>query len=200
MNLWRHSAMVEQFVRGKRLGRIAAQLLEVSGVRLYHDQALYKEPGGGITPTHADQYYWPMASDRAITAWVPLQAVPADMGPLEFYAGSQTVEFGRELPISDESEQQITRNMLEQGFSVISEPFDLGEVSFHQGWLFHRAGANQSEQARAVMTVIYMDAQMRLKEGSLNAAEQKDWGKWCPQALQGQVIDTPMNPVIYSQD
>ena len=50
MNLWESSALVREFVLGRRLGRIAAELLEVSGVRLYHDQSLYKEPGGGLTP------------------------------------------------------------------------------------------------------------------------------------------------------
>ena len=85
MNLWEHSPLVGRFVMGQRLARLAAELLEVNGVRLYHDQSLYKEPGGGITPAHADQYYWPLASDRTITAWIPLQAVPQDMGPLGFY-------------------------------------------------------------------------------------------------------------------
>lgn len=89
MNLWEQSPLVGRFVMGQRLARMAAELLQVSGVRLYHDQSLYKEPGGGITPAHADQYYWPLASDRTITAWIPLQAVPAEMGPLGFYAGSQ---------------------------------------------------------------------------------------------------------------
>ena len=72
---------------------------------------LYKEPGGGITPAHADQYYWPLASDRTITAWVPLQPVPVEMGPLGFYARSQSVAFGRDLGISDESEDKISANM-----------------------------------------------------------------------------------------
>ena len=80
MNLWERSPLVGRFVMGQRLARIAAALLEVPGVRLYHDQSLYKEPGGGLTPAHADQYYWPLASDRTITAWIPLQAVPLPMG------------------------------------------------------------------------------------------------------------------------
>jgi ectoine hydroxylase-related dioxygenase (phytanoyl-CoA dioxygenase family) len=92
MNLWESSALVREFVMGRRLARIAAELLEVDGVRLYHDQSLYKEPGGGITPAHADQYYWPLATDRAVTAWIPLADVPLDQGPLAFYAGSQHEE------------------------------------------------------------------------------------------------------------
>ena len=60
----------------KRLARIASDLMQV-GVRLYHDQALFKEGGGGITPWHADQYYWPLETDKTITAWIPLQETPA---------------------------------------------------------------------------------------------------------------------------
>jgi hypothetical protein len=197
MNLWQHSGVVREFVLGHRLGRIAAQLLEVGGVRLYHDQALYKEPGGGITPAHADQYYWPVASDRTVTAWIPLQPVPEEMGPLGFWARSQSVEFGRQLGISDESEEKINTNMARHGFGFDSGPFDLGEVSFHLGWTFHKAGANRSERPRAVMTLIYMDAEMKLAE-ALSAAQANDRDHWCPGVQPGQLIDTPMNPVVYA--
>src|SRR6267142_3124064 len=84
MNLWTNSQEIKEFVFGKRLARIAAQLIGATGVRLYHDQALYKEAGGGITPWHADQYYWPLETDKTITAWIPLQETPLEMGPLEF--------------------------------------------------------------------------------------------------------------------
>jgi len=198
MNLWEHSVLVRNFVLGKRLGRIAAQLLDVSGVRLYHDQSLYKEPGSGITPAHADQYYWPLASDRTITAWVPLQPVPYDMGPLEFFTGSQRVEFGRDLGISDESERQINANLSAHGFAIHRQPFELGDVSFHLGWTFHRAGPNTSTRPRSVMTMIYMDEQMRLKAPE-NDMQRNDWQTWCPGAVPGETIRTPKNPVVYSQ-
>lgn len=197
MNLWERSPLVGRFVMGQRLARIAAELLEVRGVRLYHDQSLYKEPGGGLTPAHADQYYWPLASDRTITAWIPLQPVPPDMGPLGFYARSQSVEFGRSLGISDESEAVITANMARHGFEYEVGGFDLGEVSFHLGWTFHKAGANTSSRPRSVMTVIYMDAAMRLAT-ALNPAQVNDHRQWCPGAVPGAEIDTHKNPVIWS--
>jgi ectoine hydroxylase-related dioxygenase (phytanoyl-CoA dioxygenase family) len=198
MNLWERSALVARFVMGQRLARIAAELLQLRGVRLYHDQSLYKEPGGGITPAHADQYYWPLASDRTITAWIPLQAVPSEMGPLGFYAGSQGVAFGRDLGISDESEARISENMARHGFPFEVGPFELGEVSFHLGWTFHKAGPNTGTQPRSVMTVIYMDAEMRL-EPALNAIQANDRDQWCPGAREGEVIATRKNPVIWSR-
>jgi ectoine hydroxylase-related dioxygenase (phytanoyl-CoA dioxygenase family) len=198
MNLWEHSALVRAFVLAPRLGRIAAELLQVRGVRLYHDQSLYKEPGGGITPAHADQYYWPLASDRTVTAWVPLQAVPDEMGPLGFYAGSQSVQFGRDLGISDESEEKISVNMARHGLPFVVSPFELGEVSFHLGWTFHKAGPNISNRPRSVMTMIYMDSQMRLAH-ALSRAQENDCAQWCPGAVAGALIATPRNPIVYER-
>ena len=196
MNLWRESEVVRQFVFGRRLASIAAQLLGVAGVRLYHDQALYKEPSGGITPAHADQYYWPLASDRTITVWIPLQETPLPMGPLEFYKGSHRTSIGRDLPISDESEARICAEMQAQGFEIDRAAYALGDVSFHAGWTFHRAGANQTDQPRAVMTMIYMDADIRVAD-PVNAMQQSDLAQWLPGLQPGQIAASPINPVLY---
>lgn len=194
-NLWRTNEVAREFVFGRRLASIAAQLLGVERVRLYHDQALYKEPGGGITPWHADQFYWPLSSEKTITAWVPLQATPLEMGPLAFAAGSQRMEFGRDLEISDESERSL-RTALESGrFREVSEPFELGEVSFHSGWTFHHTGANASQHARAVMTVIYMADGIRLIEPT-RKQHYLDWEAFMPGVQPGEVVDSPLNPVL----
>jgi ectoine hydroxylase-related dioxygenase (phytanoyl-CoA dioxygenase family) len=197
MNLWRHDATIREFVFGKRVARIAAELLEVKGVRIYHDQSLYKESRGGITPTHADQFYWPLSSDRTITAWIPLQPVSQDMGPLAFYAQSQHFDYGRDLEISDESERQISSAMQEQNFELVDYPFDLGEISLHLGWTFHRAGANTSNAPRSVMTMIYIDQDIKLVE-PCNKPQQNDWDSWCPGVKIGKVVASPINPVVFS--
>jgi ectoine hydroxylase-related dioxygenase (phytanoyl-CoA dioxygenase family) len=196
-NLWRQDDTIKEFVFSKRLAKIAADLMQVDGVRMYHDQALYKEGGGGITPWHADQYYWPLSSDKTITAWIPLQEIPLEMGPLEFSAGSHVIVEGRELAIGNDSEMQIQKRLRVTDFKHIIEPFDLGEVSFHSGWVFHRAGANATHTMRKVMTVIFMDKDMRLIEPQ-NDNQINDWHTWCPGATVGEVIDSPLNPVIYA--
>ena len=194
-NLWQQNDAVKELVFSKRLAQIAADLMQADGARLYHDQALFKEAGGGITPWHADQYYWPLATDKTITAWIPLQETPKEMGPLEFSSGSHKIVEGRELAISDESEKEIKRRLSIKNFPHVIEPFDAGEVSFHSGWVFHRAGANTTDQVRKVMTVIYMDRDMRLKEPE-NEGQLNDWKTWCPGATVGEVINTPINPVL----
>ena len=62
--------------------------LGVEGVRLYHDQGLVKEPGGGDTPWHQDRYYWPLDTERTVTLWMPLVDVPAEIGTMTFARGT----------------------------------------------------------------------------------------------------------------
>jgi ectoine hydroxylase-related dioxygenase (phytanoyl-CoA dioxygenase family) len=197
-NLWTENELVKSLVFSKRIAKIAADLMQVDGVRLYHDQALFKEAGGGITPWHADQYYWPLSSDKTVTAWIPLQATPLEMGPLEFSAGSQAIVEGRELEIGDQSEEVLQKKLRVTDFQHVIEPFDVGEVSFHSGWVFHRAGANRTNEMRKVMTIIYMDRDMVLKNPD-NINQQNDWETWCPGANIGEIINSPLNPILYSK-
>ena len=196
-NLWTHDERIRDLIFSKRLGKLATDLMQTNGARLYHDQALYKEAGGGFTPWHADQYYWPLQTDKTITAWMPLQATPYEMGPLEFSAGSHVIVEGRDLEISDNSELLIQEKLRVTNFMHVVEPFDAGEISFHSGWVFHRAGANQTDTLRKVMTIIYMDQDMLLKEPE-NKNQLHDWNTWCPGAKVGEIIETPLNPLLFS--
>jgi ectoine hydroxylase-related dioxygenase (phytanoyl-CoA dioxygenase family) len=195
-NLWKEDEVVKEFVFSKRMAKIASDLMQVNGVRIYHDQALFKEGGGGITPWHADQYYWPLETDKTVTAWIPLQATPLELGPLEFSAASHQIVEGRDLEIGDESEIIIQQKLKVTNFEHVIEAFDLGEISFHSGWVFHRAGANTTNDMRKVMTVIYMDKDMVLKNPE-NKNQINDWNTWCPGANIGEIINTPLNPVLY---
>jgi ectoine hydroxylase-related dioxygenase (phytanoyl-CoA dioxygenase family) len=194
MNLWRENEEIKDFVFSKRLARIAAELMGVSGVRLYHDQALYKEPSGGITPWHADQFYWPLSNPNTVTVWIPLQATPLEMGPLAFAVGSQHLDIGRDVEISDDSEALLQAALktvpLDEG------PFELGELSFHAGWLYHRAGVNASDSPRKVMTMIYMDQDIQVVQPT-NSYREADWKTWLGSKEVGTKADGPLNPVLY---
>ena len=197
MNIWRQSDIVREFSFSRKIARIAAELMGVRGVRMYHDQALYKEPGGGFTPWHADQYYWPLSSSNTCTAWVPLQATPREMGPLGFSVGSHRFASGRELEISDESERQIQEALAAADLPLDESPFDLGEVSFHYGWTFHRAGPNTTTQPRAVMTIIYIEDGIRLIEPT-NRHQANDIEAWMKGTKVGEAVATELNPLLYS--
>lgn len=196
MNLWQQDDRAREFVFSRRLARIAADLMGVRGVRLYHDQALYKEPSGGFTPWHADQFYWPLASPHTVTVWIPLQETGMEMGPLAFAEGSQHVEIGRDVEISDDSEKLLADQLAAQNFTVNDTPFELGEVSYHAGWTFHRAGPNTSDTPRRVMTMIYMDQDQTITTPS-NSFQQADWQKWLDSYPVGSKPESDLNPVLY---
>jgi ectoine hydroxylase-related dioxygenase (phytanoyl-CoA dioxygenase family) len=197
MNLWREDEEAKEFVFSKRLAKIAADLMGVQGVRIYHDQALYKEPSGGITPWHADQFYWPLSSPNTTTVWIPLQETPMEMGPLAFAEGSQHVEIGRDLEISDDSEKILSDALQEQNFTVHDTPFDLGEVSYHAGWTFHRAGPNLSDRPRKVMTMIYMDKDQIIMQPR-NQYQMADHAKWLNNVPVGSKPEDELSPVVFS--
>jgi len=197
-NIWTRSDVARELVFAPRLARIATELLGTRGVRLYHDQALYKEPGGGITPWHADGYYWPLSGELTVTAWIPFQDTPVEMGPLAFASGSHTFPALRDLAISDDSERVIDEAMERERFPYVQEPFALGDVSFHYGLTFHRAPANLSDRPRRVMTVIYMDRDIEVAEPA-NENQRGDLEAWLPGARVGETPDGPLNPVLYER-
>ena len=197
-NIWTRSEVARELVFSRRLARVATELLGTEGVRLYHDQALYKEPGGGITPWHVDQYYWPLSGDLTVTAWIPFQDTPVEMGPLSFAAGSQRFRRLRDLSISDDSERLVQDAMDRESFPYVQEPFALGDVSFHYGLTFHRAPANLSDRPRRVMTVIYMDRDIKVAE-TANENQRGDLEAWLPGARIGESPDGPLNPVLYER-
>jgi len=196
-NLWTQDDRAKTFAFSKRMAHIAAELMQVDGVRMYHDQALFKEPSGGFTPWHVDQFYWPLSNSNTVTAWVPLQATPLEMGPLQFATGSQEIMEFRDMAISDESEKRIGKSL--KDYPKDEMAYALGEVSFHSGWVFHRAGPNQTETMRKVMTVIYMEDGIKLIEPR-HENHRLDAEAWIPGTKPGEVAASHLNPVLYRRE
>jgi ectoine hydroxylase-related dioxygenase (phytanoyl-CoA dioxygenase family) len=197
-NLWLQNEVVKEFVFSKRLARIAAELMQVNGVRLYHDQALFKEADGKFTPWHADQYYWPLDNNNTTTVWIPLQETPVEMGPLAFSVASHHTPIGRDLAISDESEAFIQQALKDSNFDYAESAYELGEVSFHSGWTFHRAGANTTTHNRGVMTIIYMEDGIRVSP-FLNKEHPVDRDAFIPNREPGELANTNLNPIMWSK-
>ena len=87
-NLWEDYPEIRKLTFDQRVSKIAAELLNVSALRIWHDQALVKEAGGRETDPHHDQPYWPIKESNTITAWIPLCKIDKTNGQLGFYPGS----------------------------------------------------------------------------------------------------------------
>lgn len=195
-NLWEKDQTVRQFVLARRFARIAADLLGVQNVRLYHDQALFKEPGGGPTPWHQDQYYWPLDTDNTITMWMPLVDVPAEVGSMTFGNGSHREGTLGALAISDQSETAYNRMIEEKQMQLTNYgALQAGDATWHYGWTLHGAPGNSTRSVREVMTIIYYADGARVVEPD-SAHRENDLKQWMPGARPGDVAATALNPVL----
>lgn len=196
-NLWREDPVVARFVFARRFAAAAADLLGVEGVRLYHDQVLIKEAGGGSTPWHQDQFYWPLPAGSTVTMWMPLVDVPDEVGSMTFGAGTHALGALCELSISDESEAALQRYVDDSGVALDTHgALRVGDATFHAGWTLHRAGPNPTEEDRPVMTVIYVADDVRV-EIPANPFQEFDRMAWLGDRKPGEAVDGDLNPLLY---
>lgn len=197
MNLWRRDEEVKNFVFEKKFAQIAADLLGVEKVRLYHDQALFKEPNGGFTPWHQDQYYWALDTNKTITMWMPLVDIDNEMGMLTFASGSHKKGPISSIEISDESEETYDAYIAENDFRIAkADSMKAGDATFHAGWTIHSAGANRSpEKTREVMTIIYFADGARITPPA-NKHQVADIKAWMGGKTVGEVADSFLNPIM----
>lgn len=196
MNLWLLNDQVRAFVLSKRFASVAAQLLGVEQVRLYHDQSLFKESGGGITPWHQDQFYWPLDTNKTITMWMPLVDTTSDMGLMQFALGSQEAQISSKEAISEDSEELYKQLVDKQGFTCWQpEYMAAGDATFHYGHTVHRAGANVSDTTREVMTIIYFADGARVTTPE-NTFQENDRNTWLAGYAPGRIANSELNPVL----
>lgn len=197
MNLWQADDRLRCFVLAKRFANVAARLLGVEKVRLYHDQALFKEPGGGHTPWHQDQFYWPLDASQTITLWMPLVDVDAVMGTMSFASGSHELGYvPLSQQISDASETFFERFVNAKGFKVESAgAMKAGDATFHTGWTLHKAPGNVTDRVREVMTIIYYPDGTRVTEPK-NQFQSADRAAWLDNIEPGLLADGPLNPIL----
>ena len=191
------SEVLRLFALSPRLGRLAADLLGVADARIYHDNVLSKTPGCGRTPWHFDAHHFPIASRDIVTSWIPLQAIPIEMGPLAFAQGAETWELaeGVDFNAKDASyDAGVGEAFRAAGVVVDDGPFALGEVSFHHSWCFHCARGNGTTQPRQVMATTYFADGAELVDSPTMVSG--DFEKFLPGARPGEVIDTPLNPIV----
>jgi len=196
-NLWQMSEGARRFVLARRFAKIAAELMGVEGVRIYHDQALFKEPGGGHTPWHQDQIYWPLDTDKTITMWMPLVPISAEVGSMEFASASHKEGYISKMVISDESHHTLKQYIDNKGFEKVTYgAMNAGDATFHSGWTLHCAPGNPTNRMREIMTVIYVADGVRIAEPDSNA-RKADLATWFPGCKPGDLAASPINPLLY---
>jgi ectoine hydroxylase-related dioxygenase (phytanoyl-CoA dioxygenase family) len=193
-NLWEDSEDVRPLTFHPRVGQAAAALLGEDAVRLWHDQALFKEPGGRETDPHQDQPYWPIVEPRTITAWIPLHDVGLDGGCMGYVPGSHALGLRRFVDIFSGSPEDLLGDPALSDREPVFVEVPRGSVAFHHGLTAHLARPNRTGGVREVHTVIYFaDGCTRSPQGQHPAVDRAG-------IEPGAAIRSDVTPVVWPRD
>lgn len=156
VNLWRRHPDVAKYVLRRRFGDIAARLAGTP-MRIWHDQALFKEPRTGAnTPWHQDTVYWPHEpKELQTTLWLALKDTTIQNGCMSFLPGTHKLQ-GIE-PVNLAEPQDLYKVAPQtRGLKPVARELKAGSCTFHNGLTFHYAGPNRSDGMREALAIIYM--------------------------------------------
>jgi len=196
--MWLENALIKEFVLSSRIAKICAELLSVKKIRLYHDNALVKESGCGRTPWHYDDHHFPLETNDVITAWIPAQAIPIEMGPLAFAKPLEVYKLVKDIKFNEfdtSYDKEINNVFKDKQVSVVEEPFELGEASFHHNLSFHTASENKTTQSRIVLANTYFADGARVVNNPTMISG--DWKKFIPETNPGEIVSSNLNPICW---
>lgn len=192
INLWEDVPALRALTFHPRVGQAAAELLGVPRLRLWHDQALYKEAGGRETDPHQDQPYWPIAETCTITAWIPFDGSARGAGAMGYLAGSHAVGLRKFQNIFfAEDPRKLMDEPALAGMTPTWVEVPPGGVAFHHGLTVHLADANRSPRTRRVHTMIYF------ADGATRGSRLPHFAVDRMGVAVGQRIESALTPVAW---
>ncbi len=156
LNLWQTDGKVKKLMFDDRLGKMAAQLAGVDGIRIWHDQALFKRPWANPTSWHLDTPFWSFSDRNAISIWIALDDATLENGCLFFIPGShrETTFENKGIGINMDGIFEVYPQLVKT--QSVAAPMKAGSCSFHNGLTIHGANANMTSGTRRAMTCAYM--------------------------------------------
>jgi phytanoyl-CoA hydroxylase len=193
VNLWMDNEPIRNLILDPRIGRMAARLAGVDGVRIWHDQALVKQPWANPTGWHLDNPYWSFHSRNAITIWVALDDATLENGCLWFLPGTHKSATFDNVGIGPNIGDLFKVYPQWRTIKAAPAPMKAGSCSFHNALLAHGAGPNFTPGWRRAMTCAYMP------DGSIFNGTQNILSKEQITRLQiGDLLDDDaQSPLVY---
>ena len=194
MRLWEDHPDVAPFTFHPKLCAAAAALLQTDTVRLWHDQALYKEPGGRKTDAHLDYPFWPVNKPELVSVWIPFDDVRPGGGMMSYVQGSHAagitnfVDIGQLRggePVDLLQDENVAR------LPLVPVAAPKGSAIFHHACTIHAADANDTARTRRVFTMVYMaDGLHRSRDDAYFALDRDE-------IRTGELVEGPGHPVAW---
>lgn len=205
-NGWWVNDCVRKTVTDPLIGKIAADLLDVDSIRLWHDQVINK-PGldgkssnKGNVGWHQDYGYWQSAdTTNMITAWIALQDTDLSNGGMLTILGSHKWSLVKDSNTFFEQDLDVLRQKYQANHvDWIEEPciMKAGQVSFHHSLTFHGSGPNLSMEPRIAIVAHLMPGDTGFRAGVQKHDNIRLLG---PRPYHGQKFDNEFFPLLYSR-
>lgn len=148
-------ATMRTLVRDERLAKVAGELEDVSGIRLWHDQALVKPPYGNQTTWHRDTPYWSFHTRHAVNYWIALDDATLENGCLWYLSGTHRLGAYNNVPIGRNMSDLFDAYPEWASIAAVPVPVRAGSIVVHNAMVAHGAGANMTNRPRRAMTMAY---------------------------------------------
>lgn len=156
LNLWQTDDGIKKLMLDERIGKMAAQLAGVDGIRIWHDQALFKRPWANPTAWHLDTPFWSFSDRKALSIWIALDDATLENGCLFFIPGSFHNTRFENAAIGKNMDGIFGVYPEFLNYQSVAAPMKAGSCSFHNGLTVHGANANMTAGFRRAMTCAYM--------------------------------------------
>lgn len=195
INLWRLSDVVRDYLHSPDLGQMLCDLAGIEAIRIWHDQALIKEPFANPTTLHTDNPYWSFYSHHAISIWIALDDATVANGCLCFLPGSHKLARFENVLLRDEFGALMDIYPEMRTIQPVVAEMKAGDCSFHNGLTAHGAGVNMTTGRRVAMSCAYMPDGSRFN-GQQNVYPDSYFNRLQPDEI---LNDDEFNPLIYSR-
>lgn len=148
-------AATARLIRDPCLGELAARLTGVDGVRIWHDQALFKPPYGNQTTWHMDCPYWAFHTRKSVSMWIPLDDATLANGCLWYLPGTHRLATYDLVPISENMRDVFLAYPEWMNLEAQPAPVSAGGLVVHNSMIAHSAGPNMTSEPRRAMTVAF---------------------------------------------
>ncbi len=158
VNIWKTSEKIKQIATDHRVGKLATELAGTSGVHLYHDHALIKEPWANPTNFHIDNPYDPYDSQQSIMLWVALDDATIQNGCMYLLPGTHLKS---RFDFTGILEREGVGGLFEEYPDWVEmEPYvaevRAGDAVFISGMVAHAAGPNMTPRPRRAYAMLFM--------------------------------------------
>jgi phytanoyl-CoA hydroxylase len=189
-----HAGMRE-LIYDARIAEMVGTLAGVDGIRVWHDQALFKPPYGNGTAWHLDTPYWSFHSRDALSIWIALDDATLENGCMWYVPGSHKTAAFDNVGIGQNMGDLFNIYPQWKTIAPVPVPLPAGGAAIHNGLCAHGAGANMTNKPRRAMTCAFMPDGCTFN-GQKNILPKEMFEKLKP----GDLLNDPhQNPLLWSR-